>query len=479
MATANKGMSVFTMTMLTVAAVLSLRNLPTQADYGYSIIFYITAAAICFFVPSALVSAELASGWPEDGGVYLWVKQAFGPKWGFVAIFMQWVENLPWFPMVLTFVAAALAYAFGMPDLAGNKWFVFAAIIVTLWLSTWLNFHGVKLSAFLSSSGAMLGTVIPGVLIVALAIWYFAAGNAPVIQFSPGKLVPSLGNLGQLILLTNMMVALSGMEMSGIHVTEMRNPAKQFPKAIFIATALVIVLSILGALAIALVIPEKNIGLAAGVCQAFDRMFSIFHLSWLTPVVSILLAYGALTMVVTWVLGPSKGMLEVAKEGYLPKFWQQRNKSGMPARILILQATLSSLLATAVLFMPTINGAFILMAALTAQLYMIMYILMFAAVIRLRYSQPDKARPYRIPGGKPGVWIVAGIAFLTAFAAILVGFIPTEGVRVKGAEASFLYIAFLLFGMAFFVTLPLLCYHFYMKKDAKAAAAETKAAVKS
>ena len=96
---------------------------------------------------------------------------------------------------------------------------------------------------------------------------------------------------------------------------------------------------------------------------------------------------------------------------------------------------------------------------------MIMYLLMFAAVIKLRYSQPDKPRPYRIPGGRTGIWIVGGIALLTALAAILVGFIPTADVRAKGAEASFLYIAFLLFGMAFFVTLPLLCYHFYLKKD--------------
>ena len=103
----------------------------------------------------------------------------------------------------------------------------------------------------------------------------------------------------------------------------------------------------------------------------------------------------------------------------------------MPTRILILQGALSSLLATAVLFMPTINGAFILMAALTAQLYMIMYLLMFAAVIKLRYSQPDKPRPYRIPGGRTGVWIVGGIALLTALAAILVGFIPTADVRAN------------------------------------------------
>ena len=105
----NGKMSVTTMALLTVAAVLSLRNLPSEAEYGYSVIFYITMAAICFFVPSALVSAELASGWPQDGGVYLWVKEAFGPKWGFVAVFMQWVENLPWFPAVLTFVASSAA----------------------------------------------------------------------------------------------------------------------------------------------------------------------------------------------------------------------------------------------------------------------------------------------------------------------------------------------------------------------------------
>ena len=113
------GMGVRTLALLNVAAVLSIRNLPSQAEYGWSIIFYLTAASICFFLPSALVSAELASGWPENGGVYLWVKEAFGPRWGFVAIAMQWLENLPWFPAVLTFVAEAIAYVID-PALAKN-----------------------------------------------------------------------------------------------------------------------------------------------------------------------------------------------------------------------------------------------------------------------------------------------------------------------------------------------------------------------
>ena len=459
-------MSIFTMSMLTVAAVLSLRNLPSQAEYGYSVIFYLVAAAICFFIPSALVSAELASAWPEDGGVYLWVKQAFGPKWGFVAIFMQWVENLPWFPAVLTFVASSIAYVFD-PKLATNRWFVLVTIWITLWLATLLNFRGIKLSAFLSSSGAIAGTVAPGIVIILMAAGYLLAGKEPMIRFSLDALIPNLGNWNQLMLLSGMMVALSGMEMSAVHVTEMEKPARDFPRAIFSAAALVILLSVLGALAIALVVPPAQISLAAGADQAFNAVFKVFRIQWMTPVMCFLLAYGAVTMVVTWVLGPSKGVLEVAREGYLSDYWQYRNKYGMPTRILTAQGVISSLLALVVLFMPTISGAFWIMSALTAQLYMIMYLFMFAAAIKLRYSKPDQPRPYRVPGGKIGMWIVSGIAFLTALFAIIVGFIPTPGVRAAGTEHVILYVGFLFFGSLFFMAVPVVLYHIYERRQQK------------
>lgn len=459
-------LSVFTMSMLTVAAVLSLRNLPSMADYGWSIIFYLVMACICFFIPSALVSAELASTYPEDGGVYLWVKQAFGPKWGFVAIFMQWVENLPWFPACLTFVASAIAYVFN-PALATNKWFVFITILITLWLATFLNFKGMRLSAFLSSSGVMLGTVIPGVVIILMVIVYLIMGDPIKIPFDHGaSLIPDLGNSTQLMLLAGMMVALAGMEMSSVHVTEMANPSRSFPKAIFIATLVVILLSVAGSLAIAIVVPPSQLSLAAGVCQAFEDIFTSLHCKWLTPIMCFLLAYGAITMVVTWVLGPSKGVLEVAKEGYLPQYWQKRNKDGMPVRILVVQGIISSVLATAVLFMPTISNAFWIMSALTAQLYMIMYLFMFAAAIKLRYSQPDKVRPYRIPGGKAGIWIISGIAFVTSLLSIFCGFIPPSNVIADGTGAMVLYIGFLFIGSLVFIILPLVFYHFYEKKKA-------------
>lgn len=173
-----------------------------------------------------------------------------------------------------------------------------------------------------------------------------------------------------------------------------------------------------------------------------------------------LLAYGAITMVVTWVLGPSKGVLEVANEGYLPKYWQYRNKYGMPTRILTIQAVISSLLSLVILFMPTISGAFWIMSALTAQLYMIMYLLMFAAAIKLRFSKPNVPRPYCIPGGKLGMILVSGIAFLTALFAIIVGFIPTSDVRAGGTWHIILYIGFLFIGTLIFIAIPLMFYKY-------------------
>lgn len=451
-------LSVFTLAMINVAAVMSLRNLPSFADDGYSLIFYLTLASLCFFIPSALVSAELASGWPQEGGVYLWVKEAFGPKWGFVAIFMQWVENLPWFPAVLAFVASAIAYIFN-PELATNKWFVVAVIWASLWAATFLNFRGMKLSAFLSSSGVISGTILPGIVIIILGAIYVLSGKPIALEFSVDAMIPDLGNLNQLMLLAGMMMAISGMEMSAVHVTEVDNPGKNFPKAIFIASVISISLCILGALAIVVVIPQKDLSLSAGVCQAFAELFRIHGIPWATPIISALLAYGALTMVVTWMVGPSKGLREVAKEGYLPKYWQKENKEGMPTGILIVQAICSSILSLVVLFMPNVSSAFWIMSALAAQLYIIMYLLMFAAAIKLRYSQPDVKRPYRIPGGNYGMWIVAGVAFLALLFVVLFGFIPTETVRNEGTGAMVGYVAFLLVGVVSFVAVPLWFYH--------------------
>ncbi len=462
-------LSVVTLMMINVAAILSLRSLPGLADYGYALIFYLAMASLLFFIPSALVAAELASGWKADGGVYLWVKEAFGPRWGFVAIFMQWVENLPWFPAVLAFAASDIAYTCN-PRLADSKLFVVGVIWAAMWLGTFMNFRDMKLSAFMSSSGAIAGSIIPGIVIIVLGVWHLASGNPAAISFSPSALVPDLHSLDQLMLLVAMLVSMQGMEMSAVHVNNVRNPGRDFPRAIFAATALILILSVLGALAIALVVPQGSVSLSAGVCQAFDKLFASHGLPFLTPIVCFLMAYGALTMVVTWMVGPSKGIREVSKDGYLPAYWQKTNKYGMPTNILLIQTTLSTLLSCAILFMPTVSSAFMLMSALAAQLYLIMYLLMFAAAIRLRYTRPDVRRGYTIPGGKPGIWLVCGLASLACVFVFVFGFIPPPSVRAGGASSITLYVLFLLTGIVVLTSVPLF---FYSRSQKRRTALQT------
>ena len=156
----------------------------------------------------------------------------------------------------------------------------------------------------------------------------------------------------------------------------------------------------------------------------------------------------------------------MAKEGYLPKSWQRTNEHGMPTRILVVQSGFSCLLSLAILYMPTVSSAFMLMSALAAQLYLIMYLLMFAAAIRLRYTRPDVERGYTIPGGKAGIWLVCGIAICTCIFVTVFGFIPPDAVSKNGAMASAKYIAFLVVGMAVFTAVPLYFYRRALKRSA-------------
>lgn len=458
-------LSIGAMAMLTVCSVFSLRNLPSMAEYGWNIIFFLVASAVCFFVPSALVSAELASTYPERGGVFVWVREAFGPKYGFLAIFMEWVQNLPWYPAAATFVATCLAYTFS-PDLAHNRWYIFFTIIAILWIATVLNFRGMRLSVFLSKSGVLVGTIIPGFFLIAIASAYILTDKPIQIPFNGGAaLIPDLSTPKQWMLLAGMMVSLAGMEMSSVHVTNMKNPTSAFPRAIFLASLIILFFSIFGALSVALVVPGTQLSMSAGVCQSFETMLKALGFSWFTPILAAFLAYGALASIVTWMNGPSRGLLEVAQEGYLPKYWQTRNSFGMQTSILILQTGCATFLALSVLVMPSVSDAFWLFLALCGELYMVMYLLMFAAAIRLKLRYPDKKGSYQVPGGKVGLCLMSGVAFVTCFISILCGLVPPEQILSKGVWASLGYILFLIAGLVIFISTPLYFFNQYQRQQ--------------
>ena len=415
-----------------------------------------------------LVSAELAAAWPYDGGMYLWVREAFGPEWGFVTVCMQWLNSLPWFATVLTFIATSLAYMFE-PALAQDRLFVYLVLVTAMWGCTVINFRGIRMYERITSTGVIVGTVFPSIVIIVLAVIYLGAGHAPQIEPSAAAFVPQIHNLNDFMLFAGMMVSLAGIDMPAIHVTDVKNPKKNFPKSILISATMILGFTILGSLGISLVVSPEKLSMAYGAPEAFSIMFESFSIGFLTPVMCVILIIGALTTVITWTLGPSKGLLEVAKEGYLPAFWQKRNKYDIPVPILCLQAAIPCVIGLVIFIMPTIGSAFWVMIALSSQLYMLMYVMMFLAVIRLRYSKADTVRPYKIPGGKTGLYTVCGFGIITSLSSMACGFIPPSSVREKGVWHIIGYMGFIASGTVFFVVMATVLIKRRIRKKREAA----------
>lgn len=448
-------MSVFTLIMVTSALFITLRNMPMMAETGMRMIFFNGITVFAFLIPVALVSAELATGWPHNG-VYHWVREAFGVKFGWLAVWLQWIQSIFGITSILAYAAATFFFVIS-PDLATNKHAIVLVILGVYWGATYANLHGTKLSGMISSICVISGVFIPTIVLIVLAMIYAGGDHATYLNLSFAKkdLLPSIHHARDLTLFLSFIFGFVGVEVSASHAREVRDPHKSYPIAIFSAAIIGFVLTLLGGMAVALVVPSKSLNLVAGAVQTFAALFEAYGVSWLIPVAGFLIAFGAAGQVSTWIIGPIKGIFAAGRAGNLPPIFQKSNDKGVPRNLMILQASLISLIAILLLIIPSISIGFLILTTVAVFLYALMYIIMFVAAIRLRYTHPDTPRPYRVPGGKLGMWVVGGVGLLTAFACLSIGFIPPAGVGI----ATWLYECMLILCAGVLVAFPLILYH--------------------
>lgn len=451
----NKKLGIISLAMINVAAVLSLRNFPTMAMEGWGMIFWYVLFTVCFLIPTALVAAELASTWPKAGGIYAWVKEAFPGDGSFITIWCSWVNNLVWFPTVVSFFAATLAYAVLAPLLGNNHIYMAIAMLACYWGVTIFNFYSsTRSSTMLSTIGTFLGSLIPiGIIVVLMVVW-LGLGNPNALGAPTAEsLLPSM-NMSTVTFAASMILVFAGMEMAGYHARETENPRRDYPIAMFIAAAIICIMSILGTLAVGVVIPVEEISLNAGIVQTFLSMFTHMHVEWLVVPVAIMLAIGIIAQLSTWVVGPAKGLLPAAMTGDLPPIFRKVNKFGMPVGVLIVQGVISSAFAIAMVAIPSINEGYWILTAITSLINAVMYMFMFAAFIKLRKTKPDVKRPYKLPGGRVGMWLVGGVALVTLFFAFAVGLLPeTNGVSYDLTQ-TVVYVVGMLVAVLAIILLP-------------------------
>ncbi|MBI2743426.1 MAG: amino acid permease [Chlamydiales bacterium] len=450
----------FQVVMINVIAVDSIRNLPFAATYGFTLVFFYLAAGLLFFLPAALVAAEMGTGWPTTGGLYIWVREAFGKKVSLVILWLNWLYNLFWFPTIMALIAGAITYLFD-PALATNKIYMACTVVALFWGITLINCFGMKLSSQFSSFAAIFGTLLPMLGIILLAVWWIVKKEPMQISFSWEHFLPSSFDYANGAYLTNVLFGLIGLEMSAVHAEEMRSPERDYPRSLFLSALIILATTILSSLAIAIVVPDKELSLVTGTLQAFATFADILKFSWILPLAALFIAFGGLGGAAAWIIGPSKGLMVASKDGSLPRILMKENRHGVPINVLILQAIIVTLLSTAFVLMPTVSGSFWLLSLMTAQLALVVYIFMFASALILHHKKPHVYRSFKIPGGRIGIWIIASIGILSCIFVIGLGFIPPSHTPIQNILA---YELMLIGGMLLFAVLPFL---FLLKRRAR------------
>ncbi len=421
-------LSIMTLAIMNVTAVVSLRGLASEAVYGLSSAFFYLFAAVVFLIPTALVAAELAAMFSnKQGGVFRWVGEAFGARTGFLAIWLQWFQSTIWYPTVLTFGAVSLAFV-GLNQssdaaMASNKIFTLAVVLVIYWLATFIALKGLGWVGKISKWGGMIGTIIPAGLLLVLGVAYLTTGGHNNLDMSQ-SFFPDLTKLDNIVLASSIFLFYAGMEMMGIHVMDVDNPSKNYPRAIIMGSLATVVIFILGTFALGVVIPAGDINLTQSLLVGFNRYFEYLHMSWASPIIAVALVFGVLAGVLTWVAGPSKGIFAVGRAGYLPPIFQRANGRGVQRNILLIQGCIVTLLSLLFVVMPSVQSFYQILSQLTVILYLTMYMLMFAAAIVLRYKMHDAPRPFRLGGGNWLMWLLAGVGFAGSLLAFVLSFIP-------------------------------------------------------
>ena len=445
------------MTIMIITTVVSLRGLPSQAEFGIQSIFYYLFAAIFFLIPFSLVCAELASTYTHSGGLYRWVSEAFGPRWGWSAMYLEWQTLVIWFPAVLMFAAVSLAYIFWPESfdarLSANKIYTLIVVLGVYWITNFIAFRGMKSSKILSTLGGLFGTIVPGCILIILGVAYLCMGKP--VMLTHESFFPDFTKIGTIVLAASIFLFYGGMEMNAVHVQNMKNPARQFPRAIFMAVAAIVLIFVFATLAIGFVVPAKDINLLASLLVAYNDLWAAVGVPWLGNVMALLITFGVIGQVSVIIAGPSTGLVAVGESGYLPRSLQKVNANGVNKPILYVQAIFVSLLSLVLVVLPSVESAYQVMSQMATVIYLILVLMIYFAFFRLRHTQPLKHRGFRIPGGRFGEYVIGGVGVLGAFIAMILSFFPPSQINTGNPVV---YVLIILCGAVIFFCLPLIVF---------------------
>jgi glutamate:GABA antiporter len=412
--------------LFNIATVLGPRWVAAAAHNGTSSMSLWVLAALLFFVPMALVVNELTSRFPEEGGLYVWSKEAFGDFHGFVAGWTYWLYTIFYFPGLLLASASMSAYVLGGKgaEFAQDRTFLLAGSMALLFVAVVLNIIGLNVGKWLQNAGGV-ATYLPLMILVALgAVMWLKHGS--VTHFTWPNVMPSW-DWDTVNFWSQISFAFSGLELVSTMSAEVRDPRKTLPRAALSAAVLIAAMYIAGTLAVLSMIPATDVDPKSGVFHAIMVGSVAFKIGFVGVLAALLVTVGNAGGVGSTVAGIARVPFVVGIDRYLPKaFGKIHPRWRTPHVSIIIQAVASALVLLLSQINESTRGAYQAVIDITIILYFIPFLYMFAAAIKLA-NRPDRSlNPHAIliPGGKPGVWLACILGFLVTLLSIIVSVFP-------------------------------------------------------
>ena len=422
-------LGVMDLVFLNIAAILGIRWLSTAAQMGPSSLVLWLLAVVIFFIPSGLTVMELSSRDAGQGGIYLWIKSAFGEQHGFIAGWTYWVNNLFYFPGLLLFIAGAFLFLGGSEWLGlGESAYYNAAFSLTLlWLVIRANIIGLKRGKWIQNIGAMATAAVFVTLLVA-GIWAWAQYGSAT-EFSMPSLLPDLGEFSTLTFFATMTFAFAGLELGPVMGGEIRNPQHSLPRAMLISGLIIATIYILGTGLLMVVVPEGEINVITGIPQALAAIGERVAMPGLAIVGALLVVMSSTGGLGAWISGVARIPYVIGIDRYLPPaLGKTHPKWGTPHVALITQGAVVSFLMLAAVTESTIEEAYIMLLDMTIILYFIPFLYMFAALPALRRKAAgDNAGVSLVPGGNAGVWLCSALGFAATLLSVVLAMMPPAG----------------------------------------------------
>ena len=439
-------MTMFALAMMNVSILAGLANDPQQAFYGLSSITFFVIGAILFFLPTALVTAELATGWTQRGGIFRWVGEGMGPGWGFMCLIILWMQCSINFGIApVSFSATILFYtpnfnaAVAFAEHPQHEIWIICCWLVFYWFLAFLATKGLKVFSKIAKYGVVIGSLVPlGVMVVLMIVW-LCEGHQSNISFAPVHLLPKWEGLSTLSLAAGVLFSYAGIDMNAAHITELKNPKKEFPQAMIWSMVFSMLIFMVGTLIIAMVIPNNKINVLYALFMTFRELGATIGIPWLYMVLSWALLCNMVAMTVTNFAGPSFMLGQAARAGFLPKSLQSYNKHGMPSRLMYFQCVFMTIISLLVGLLPNVEGFVIMMTQAITVLYLLYYVLMFVSYICLKYMQPNRPRSFTIPGGMFGAWLVTVVGLIACvFGIVLAIWPPAQVAEEVGSPVTYI-----------------------------------------